>query len=516
MSPPPPPALSPWFVPAGTRIGPWRVVGWAGNGAHGVVYQAQRVGRETAGPVALKLAMAPGDERFAREGALLARLRHPHIPRLEDRGRWKHAHGTAPYLAMQWVEGEPLYTWAARRNPSSRQVLQVLAQLARALEAVHALPGVHRDVKGGNVLVRGSDSRAFLMDFGSGHFAGAQPLTWQAMPPGTPAYRSPEAYRFTAAHAAASVRYTAAPADDVFALGVTAYRLVTDEYPPPVEPGLDPQGLWNEGGPGPLPPEVLNPRVEPPLDTLIRRMLSVRPEARGSARELAQALEQAVARTGPEADRPLFRWETLPPSRWSPGDAAEAELLGHRPRHRRLTSVQESLAQDAASKAREAHLSAQTRARAKAGTEPLLPPPSRWPRGLLLASAVLLLLFGTESVVPVVPAPPQEQPLPRTEAAQDAGTDAGTVGLADAVAPPSLPVGAASPAHSAISVDLPKGPLKGQLRPPCAKGQLDLRGGCWAALKAQPPDCPLYSYEWNGGCYMPIVAAPRPDTSDYP
>jgi eukaryotic-like serine/threonine-protein kinase len=516
MPPPPAPALSPSFVPPGTRIGPWRVVGWGGVGAHGVVYQALRVGREAAGPVALKLAMAPGDERFAREGALLSRLHHPHIPRLEGQGTWKHAQGVSPYLAMQWVDGEPLYTWAARRNPSSRQVLQVLAHLARALEAVHALPGVHRDVKGGNVLVRGGGHQAFLMDFGSGHFAGALPLTWQAMPPGTPAYRSPEAYRFTGVRASASAHYTAAPADDVFALGVTAYRLVTDEYPPPVEPGLDTQGLWTEGGPGPLPPDVLNPRTAPPLNTLILRMLSVRPEARGSARELAQALEHAAARTGPEADRPLFLWETLPPARWSPSDAAEADALGHRPRHRSPACVQETQARDAAGKALEAHQSAQTRARARAGTEPQLPSPSsRWPRALLLTAGVLLLLVSVESVRPVAPEQPQESPLP-IEAAQDAGTDAGTVGLADAVVQPSLHADVTVPTRDTISVDLPKGPLKGQLRPPCAKGQLDLRGGCWAALKAQPPECPLYSYEWNGGCYMPIVAPPRPDTSDKP
>ncbi|MDC0708649.1 serine/threonine-protein kinase [Stigmatella sp. ncwal1] len=516
MKPPPFPSLSPSFLPPGSRVGPWRVVGWGGRGANGAVYQALRVGREAAGPVALKLAMAPGDPRFAREGALLSRLRHPNIPALEGRGTWKHSRGTAPYVAMQWVDGVPLYAWAAMRNPSSRQVFQLLAQVARALEVTHALPGVHRDVKGSNVLVRGSDSRAFLTDFSSGHFAGASPLTWQAMPPCTPAYRSPQACRFAALRPSSHAQYTATPADDVFALGVTAYRLVTDEYPPPVEPGLDAKGLWKDGGPGPLPPEVLNPRVESRLNTLILRMLSVRPEARGTAGELAQALEQAAEQSDPKGDQPLFAWENLPSSRWSLMDSAEADLLGHRPRYRSRARVLETQARDAAEQTVANRLNAERLAHSRAATQPdvLSSPSLRWARGLLLSAGVLLLVFGPESGGPVPSEPFQEMP-PRSEA-QDAGTDAGTVGLADVAAQPAHNAEGTIAAHTAISIDLPKGPLKGQVRPPCAKGQLDLRGGCWAALKAQPPECPLYSYEWNGGCYMPIVATPRPDTSDKP
>lgn len=71
---------------------------------------------------------------------------------------------------MEWVEGESLHEWAAWRNPTSRQVAGVLAQVSRALEATHAVEGLHRDVKGDNVLVRLADSRVFLMDFGAGDY----------------------------------------------------------------------------------------------------------------------------------------------------------------------------------------------------------------------------------------------------------------------------------------------------------------------------------------------------------
>jgi hypothetical protein len=107
---------------------------------------------------------------------------------------------------MQLVDGVPLYEWAARRNPSEAQVAGLLAHVARALEATHGVGGLHRDVKGDNVLVRGADSWAFLTDFGAGHFRGAATLTSKLLPPGTPVYRSPEALAFVRAFLAASRR----------------------------------------------------------------------------------------------------------------------------------------------------------------------------------------------------------------------------------------------------------------------------------------------------------------------
>jgi serine/threonine protein kinase len=129
-------APNPALVPPGTLVGAWRVVAWAGRGVYGAVYKAERVGEEHAGPVALKLALNPGDPRFVREAELLRRLRHPSIPYLRDTGDWPHPSGALhPYLVMEWIEGLPLYDWAQRHEPSSEQVLRILAQLARALEA---------------------------------------------------------------------------------------------------------------------------------------------------------------------------------------------------------------------------------------------------------------------------------------------------------------------------------------------------------------------------------------------
>ncbi len=111
------------------------------------MYRALREGAEAAGEVALKLAIHPRDARFKREAKLLKRGRHPNVPPLLDSGEWRHPNGFIyPFIVISWVDGEPLYEWVARRNPSSRQVLSLLAQAARALQATHEAGGLHRDV----------------------------------------------------------------------------------------------------------------------------------------------------------------------------------------------------------------------------------------------------------------------------------------------------------------------------------------------------------------------------------
>jgi predicted Ser/Thr protein kinase len=303
--------------PVGTRVGPWRVVARQGQGAYGVVYRAVRVGREHEGPVALKVAAHAWDQRLTREAELLSRLSHPGVPRLLDRGVWRDAAGWEhPWLVMEWVEGTLLYAWARRHALSSRQVCLLLAHLARALEAVHAGHAVHRDIKGDNVLVRQVDGRPVLIDFSSGHFQGASRLTWRSLPPCTPAYLSPEAWMFyIRSRRDPEAYYPPAPADDVFALGVTAYRLVMGEYPPAMKPHEDEQGEWQVTCADARPFLERNPRVEPRLRELILRMLSASPGARGSAAELAQELEAAAGtpapRLVPEPPWALSAWPVL-------------------------------------------------------------------------------------------------------------------------------------------------------------------------------------------------------------
>jgi hypothetical protein len=93
--------------------------------------------------------------------------------------------------------------------------------------------------------------RAVLMDYGSCTWAGAPPLTETLMPPNTPEYRSPEALRFQWGNwRTQEARYEARPADDLYALGVSAYRLVTSVYPPLERSRRDSSSTWRRRQPG--------------------------------------------------------------------------------------------------------------------------------------------------------------------------------------------------------------------------------------------------------------------------
>jgi serine/threonine protein kinase len=289
----------------GTRVGSWRVKALQGQGGYGAVYRAERVGFRRSEPGALKVSLWGWGWRMEREVELLSRLNHPGIPRLLDRGgHWPSSGGEYPFFVMEWVEGLSLYAWAEQHTPTGKQVCRVLAQLARALEAVHAAGAVHRDVKGTNVVVRLPDWRAMLIDFGSCHFQGADRLTWQSLPPMTPEYFSPQAVRFylRGEHPPDSY-YAPSPADDMYALGVTAYRMVMGKYPARVDAGEETQGNWQ------VPSLDLRPllesthQVEPVLREVMVRLLSEAPEARGTARQVAEELEAAAGETVEGAER---------------------------------------------------------------------------------------------------------------------------------------------------------------------------------------------------------------------
>ncbi len=447
-------------LPTGTEVGPWRLLSHRGGGFNGVVYRAEPVAMGAQQPVALKLATLSGDERFEREAALLSRIRHPSVPLLRDSGVWTLPNGVPlPYLVMDWVDGMSLYDWASQQPRTSREVLRVLAQLARALEAVHRAGCLHRDVKGDNVLVT-PEGRAFLMDFGAGKFRGAPPLTSELLAPGTSQYRSPQAQRHQWAYRfQRGITYEHTDADDVYSLGVAAYRAVTGLYPPPgfdlvraVDPTRPPQP--------PLRPPKKLATVCGALNALVMRMLSDTPEARGSAGELAQALEQAADRVDSRADVPITRRSR----RAAPGSIVRPTLV-------------------------------------------------RVALGLAAAvGGAVAALFAVWLAQPREQRPTLAQ---QVRAAEQ--EDSSRVATGDS-APLLPPATSTRPdASKGLGLEMPKRPFTGQLLPPCqgleveielTPGRKDTRS-CWIEVKATAEKCKQKGYEYKGGCYLPTYPSPK-------
>ncbi len=146
------------------RVGRFAILRKLGQGGMGVVFLAydEQLDRK----VALKLLRRARDPqrsraRLTREAQALARLSHPNVVGIHEIGE----HDGQVYIAMEYVRGQTLRRWLEASPRTWREVLAVLLQAGRGLEAAHAAGLVHRDFKPDNVLV-GDDGRVRVVDFG--------------------------------------------------------------------------------------------------------------------------------------------------------------------------------------------------------------------------------------------------------------------------------------------------------------------------------------------------------------
>jgi eukaryotic-like serine/threonine-protein kinase len=123
------------------------------------------------------------------------------------------------------------------------------------------------------------------------------------MPPGTVEYRSPEAWRFLLEiENNPEARYLPTPKDDIFALGVVLYWLLTDVLPFPDSGVAGVEALLTRP---PVAPHVRNPAVPEELSALCLHLLEKRPEARPDAEAVCKATEELLTREGAAWDEPL-------------------------------------------------------------------------------------------------------------------------------------------------------------------------------------------------------------------
>ncbi len=209
------------------RIGKYRVLSELGRGGMGRVFLAEEVEEDFHRTVAVKVIDRPALDadavrRFRAEIRILASLEHPGIARFLDGGR---ADDGTLFLALEYVEGEDLLAFAARRALPGRDRLELFLAVLDAVGHAHRQGIVHRDLKPRHLLV-GKDGRPRLLDFGISKLIDSETqesvaVTRTESRALTPAYASPEQFRGE----------PVTQASDVYSLGVVLYELLAGVRP---------------------------------------------------------------------------------------------------------------------------------------------------------------------------------------------------------------------------------------------------------------------------------------------
>ncbi|HEY4239623.1 MAG TPA: diguanylate cyclase [Kofleriaceae bacterium] len=299
---------------AGTIVGgTYRVVHELSRGAMGVVYRGEDLGLGR--PVAIKVLRSDlaSDRdlvaRFRAEAGLLASLHHPNLVQVYALGE----HAGDVYFVMELVEGQPLSevlraTLDQKEWFPAAAAAQIALEIGDALDAMHAVGVIHRDVKPANVLLDRERDRAVLVDVGVAVKAGdARDAA------GTPGFAAPESF----------LEQADAPTTDVYGLAATVYCMLTGR--PPFGSGPAPQVVQRQLNNALTPPSQLRSSLSEAVDAVLAKALLPTPKKRwASASTFALALARALER--PPAERPLA--DSQPPDATRTGEALLAPTEG--------------------------------------------------------------------------------------------------------------------------------------------------------------------------------------------
>jgi len=267
----------------GKQFGPYQVVGPVGEGGMAAVFKAYQPNMERY--VALKVLPRTYAEdpqfvsRFKREARLLAQLQHPHILPVFDFGM---AEGYT-YIVMPFIQGGKFTDMMKGEPLPLARIRQVITQVGDALDYAHERGMIHRDVKPSNILI---DERGncLLTDFGLARMVeDSVNLTSSGTIMGTPAYMSPEQ--------GSGQRIDAR--SDIYSLGVVLFEMATGRVPYQAE---TPVAVVFKHIQDPLPlPRKVNPELPEPVERVILKALSKRPEDRyQTVAQMAQAIQLAI------------------------------------------------------------------------------------------------------------------------------------------------------------------------------------------------------------------------------
>jgi eukaryotic-like serine/threonine-protein kinase len=293
--------------------GRYRVLGRLGVGGMATVYLAEdsSLGRKVALKVMAERYAEDGEfvERFRREAQAAARLNHPNIIAVYDRGE---ADGR-PYIAMEYLQGRTLKQVIQKEGPlPPERAIAVAMQVLAGLRYAHEHGVVHRDVKPHNVLV-GDDGRIKVTDFGIAH-AGDPQMTEVGSIVGTAQYLSPEQARGR----------SVGPQTDVYSLGVVLYEMLAGRVPFEGDSSvaIAMQHVSDEAPPL----RSLVPQVPESLAMVVAHSMLKQPEQRyGSADEFSADLDRVRRGLVPAAATALIEMPPREPTERVP--AVEATRI---------------------------------------------------------------------------------------------------------------------------------------------------------------------------------------------
>lgn len=294
------------ILEAGTLIHQrYCVEGLIGKGGMGAVYRA--LDQRLKNTVALKQMLVDGNvpgAAFEREAQILARLRHPALPKVIDYFLDPQGH----FLVMEFFDGADLETSLAR-NRAPFAVADVLSwadQILQALDYLHTQnpPVVHRDIKPQNLKLT-ANNRVVLLDFGlaKGTAALSEPSETSGSVFGfTPQYAPPEQIEGRGTEARS----------DLYALAATLYYLLSDTRPPAALTRI--VARFNDQDDPLCPVHILNPQVPPAVNSVLMRALSLsineRPASAAHMLAELRATHQGVVTN--DGSRPTIVLDPLP------------------------------------------------------------------------------------------------------------------------------------------------------------------------------------------------------------
>jgi len=276
----------------------YRIVRLLGQGGFGAVYKAWDINLGHA--CALKENLdrsSDGEQQFLREANILAGLNHPNLARVTD---YFVSPGRGQYLVMDFVEGEDLQEKLDKAGGPLPEVdvVRWVGQVCDVLDHLHQQtpPVIHRDIKPANVRIA-PDGRALVVDFGLAKVYKEGKLTSMGARAVTPGFAPPEQYLTSGA---------TEPRSDIYALGATAYALLSGQVPP------ESIALTQSGQSLPA-LHTLNPRVSRPVEQAVAQAMQLQRDRRyASASEFKSALHRPVTPDKPAAPFTLTPAQSVP------------------------------------------------------------------------------------------------------------------------------------------------------------------------------------------------------------